>query len=242
MYRRPGRQRAARTTCLKPSPENLRVNTRSAEGPVCRPGSTNGGGGRGDVTNRGLQQKMGCVMIQVVNQVKGGADMGKRMKAALIAAAMLCMIAAVLVYTRPLTIEQRYPVLDLSQCTLIRGYFHDGTSAEAANFTIAPGDPNFGEMIERFQSAAFKKRLRNMLPRGTKTHLYEDGDFRWFVVFQFEDVLFPSGDTGSGDMLHVNNFFGDVELSFDGEQVECSVENQEQWLKDVMSIIVQCPE
>ena len=58
-------------------------------------------------------------------------------------------------------------------------------------------------------------------------------------MFRFEDVLFPSGDMGSGDMLHIENFYGDIDLSFDGEQMNCSVKNQEQWLKDVMSIIVQ---
>ena len=168
--------------------------------------------------------------------------MKKRMKVIFIAVAIFCMAAAVLAYTRPLTIEQRYPVLDLSQCTLIRGYFNDGTSVEATNFTIAPDDPHFDEMIKLFQSAVFKTRLRNIFPQGSKTHLYEDGDFKWFVMFQFEDVLFPNGDMGSGDMLHINNFFGDVDLFFDGKQVNCSVKNQEQWLKDVMSIIVQYPD
>ena len=168
--------------------------------------------------------------------------MKKRMQAIFVAVAIFCMFVSVLAYTRPLTIEQRYPVLDLSQCTLIRGYFNDGTSVEVQNFTIAPDDPHFDEMIKLFQSAVFKTKLRNILPQGTRTHLCADGDFKWFVRFQFENVLFPSGDIGNGDMLHINNFFGDVDLFFDGEQVNCSVKNQEQWLKDVISILVQYPD
>lgn len=39
-------------------------------------------------------------------------------------------------------------------------------------------------------------------------------------------------------MLYINNFFGEVELFFDERLVECSVRNQEQWLEDVMSILV----
>jgi len=165
--------------------------------------------------------------------------MKKRMKAIFVAVALLCIAASVFVYTRPLTIEQRYPVLDLSQCVLIRGFFNDGASVEGTQFTLAPDDPHFDEMIELFQSAAFRTSLRNILSRGAKIHPYKDGDYKWSVMFRFEDVLFPSGDTGSGDMLHINNFYGDVDLSFDGEQIECSVKNQEQWLKDVMSIITQ---
>lgn len=165
--------------------------------------------------------------------------MKKRIGAAFAAVILLCAAVFIFVYTRPLTIEQRYPVLDLSQCTLIQGSFQDGTGE--TQFTIAPGDPHFDEVIGRFRSAAFQTRLRNILPQGAKTHPYRDGDFKWSVTFRFEDVLFPGGDTGSGDMLRVNNFFGDIDLFFDGEQVNCSVKDQEQWLKDSMSIFAQSP-
>lgn len=168
----------------------------------------------------------------------------KRIKTAFIAGGLLCMIAFVLIYTRPLTIEQRYTVLDLSQCTRIHGYFYifNGTDVENTPFAIYPDSPHFDEMIELFQSAAFKTRLQNILPKGTKTHRCSDGDYKWQVMFRFEDVLFPSGEKGRGDMLHINNFYGDIELSFDGEQINCSVNYQEQWLKDVMDIITQYPD
>ena len=63
-----------------------------------------------------------------------------------------------------LTIEQRYPVLDLSHCTLIQGYFSDGSNAEDVPFVIAPDDPRFGDVIE-------------LLHKGAKFHIYEEGDF-----------------------------------------------------------------
>jgi len=113
------------------------------------------------------------------------------MKAAFIAAVLFCIAVSVVVYTRPLTIEQRYPVLDLSQCILIRGYFNDGARVEDTKFTLTPDDPHFDEMIERFQSAAFRTSLLNILPQGTKVHPYKDGDYKWSVMFRFEDVLFP---------------------------------------------------
>lgn len=166
-----------------------------------------------------------------------------RMKAAFIAAALLCIVIAAFVYTRPLTIEQRYPVLDLSQCTLIRGYFFEyqgalGPDSKTIQFTIAPDDPQFDEMIELLRSTAFETSLRNILPRGTKHHEYQDGDFEWMVTFQFEDVLFPNEDI-VGEVVRIHNDCGDVALCFQGEDVECSVKNQAQWVKDVMSIVTQ---
>lgn len=165
--------------------------------------------------------------------------MKKRVRIVLIAALLLCAAAFGLIYTRPLTLEQRYPVLDLSRCVQIRGYYDDGTGVEDAQFVIQPDSPHFDRMVELFQSAAFRTRLRNLFPKGTKTHQYSDGDFRWIVTFRFEQMLLPGGDIGSGDMLHISNFFGDLELSFDGETVSCSLSDQEQWLNEVMSIITQ---
>ena len=165
--------------------------------------------------------------------------MKKRRRTALAVTALLGVVAFAFVYTRPLIIEQRYPVLDLSQCTLIHGYFNDGTGVEDIPFAIAPDDPRFGDVIELVQTAEFRTDLWNILPKGTKFHTYKEDDFKWLVRLRFEDVLFPNGDTGSGDMLHIHNFFGEVELFFDGSSAECSVKNQEQWLEDVMSILVQ---
>ena len=163
-------------------------------------------------------------------------------KKRMIAVLLLCIVVAILIYTRPLTIEERYPVLDLSQCTLISGYFDNGTGVEDTRFTISPEDPHFDELMERFRSTEFRTSLRTIFFRGVKIHPYQDGDYKWEVMLRFEDVLFPSGDIGSGDMLHISNFYGDIDLSFDGQQVECSVKNQDEWLNNVMSIITRYPD
>lgn len=157
----------------------------------------------------------------------------------IIAVALLICMAAALIYTRPLTLAQRYPILDLSQCTQIRGYFFDGRDIEQTPFVIYHDDPHFGEMIRLFQTVGFKTRIRNLFPQGTKTHLYQEGDFKWEVMFRFENVLFSNGDMGSGDMLQIKNFFGDLAISFDGEQVQCTINSQETWARKVMEIILQ---
>lgn len=81
----------------------------------------------------------------------------------------------------------------------------------------------------------------DLLPRGTKNHRYREGDFQWTVLFRFENVLFPSKDTGTGDLLHVNNFYGDLTLYSDGETVQCGFSGQEPWARDVMDIITLYP-
>lgn len=124
-------------------------------------------------------------------------------------------------------------------------YIYDGAGVENKRFLISPDDSHFDKLIDLFQSTKFRTRLWNILPRGTKFHSYQDGDYKGEVMFRFENVLFQSGDMGSGDMLHIRhirNFFGDINLSCDGKQVECSVKKQDEWLDDVMSIITQYPD
>lgn len=150
-------------------------------------------------------------------------------------------LLAAAVYTRPQTIARRYPFLDLDQCAQIHGYYSEGIQAEDTRFLITPEDPHFKEVLRLFGSPAFRTKLRNLLPRGTKTHRYSEGDFQWSVMLRFENILFPSGDTGTGELLHVDNFYGDLTLHSNGETVQCGFSGQEQWSRDVMDILTLYP-
>lgn len=163
----------------------------------------------------------------------------KRFKVAVTGVILLGLAIFCLIYTRPQTIEARYPMLDMAQCTRVKGYYSDGQMAEQRSFVIDPDDPHFAEIIALFDAPAFRTRLKNLLPEGTRYHQVEDGDFEWELMFRFEDVQFPSGDVGSGDMLHIRNFFGDISLHFDGTVTHCSVKEQDQWLRIVNEWIMQ---
>jgi len=169
----------------------------------------------------------------------GETEMKKNLKLIISAIVLIGIIAFSLIYTLPMTIEQRYPYLDASKCTQIQGYYFRGTDSEDTWFVINSDDPHFDELIEIIQSSAFKTKLLNILPQGTKTYRYGDDDFKWNLMLLYEDVYFPDGSTGSGHLLHIDNFFGDLSITSNGEQVCCSVNNQGQWLKNVMSIISQ---
>ena len=167
--------------------------------------------------------------------------MKKKTKCLAAAAILAGGLLAAAIYTRPRTIAQRYPFLDLDQCIQIHGYYSEGIQAEDTRFLITPEDPHFKEALRLFGSPAFRTKLGNLLPRRTKTHRYSEGDFQWIVLFRFESVLFPSKDTGTGDLLHVNNFYRDLTLHSDGETVQCGFSGQEPWTRDVMDIITLYP-
>lgn len=167
--------------------------------------------------------------------------MKRKIKRLIWAAVLLAALLVGLFYTRPATIEQRYPMLDLSRCTEIRGYYRgDSPDPEEIPFAAEAGTPEFEALLALFQEQTFRTRLGNLIPTGTRTHRIEAGDFKWEVLFRFEDVHFPSGDVGRGDLLQVHNFFGELDLFFDGETVKCRVPDQDAWLRAVMDAILLC--
>lgn len=150
----------------------------------------------------------------------------------------ICIVVTCLIYTHPQTIEQRYPFLNISDCTEIKGYYFVEPNIEDIEYHIISADDyRFSELIQLVQSTEFKKKLSNILPQGRKSHRLSDGDFKWDLLLNFDDVAFPNGDHGSGYILHLRNFFGDFSISFDGEEIWYAVNNQEQWLKEIMDII-----
>ena len=49
---------------------------------------------------------------------------------------ILLLIAAYLLYSRPMTIQERYPMLTLDKCTELRGYYKIAGQTELTDFTI----------------------------------------------------------------------------------------------------------
>lgn len=163
----------------------------------------------------------------------------KNIKLIVCAIVVICIVVTCLIYTRSQTIEQRYPILNIVDCTEMRGYYFVAPGVEDIQYQISSDDSRFSELIQLIQSAEFRKKLSNLLPQERKTHRLSDGDFKWELMLNFDDVSYPSGDHGSGYMLHIRNFFGEVSISFDGEEVWYSVSNQEQWLRDIMEIVTR---
>ncbi len=150
---------------------------------------------------------------------------------------ILCVLVFCLVYTRPLTIEQRYAYLDFSQCTGIKGYCSAYPAAEQAPFVITPEDPQFNEVLDMIRSTAFHARIRNIFPQGTRAHRYTEGEYQWELEFCFDSLSLPDGSTSSGPILSFQDFFGDLTSTVNGETVFCSVKDEEQWAQRIMDLI-----
>lgn len=155
----------------------------------------------------------------------------------IIAAAAFCLI-----YTRPQTLGQRYPYLDFSKCTEITGFYFAAPGEDDEAFTIRPGDADFDELLNMISSASFRTKLDNLLPQGTKTYTYKDGDYRWYLILCFDKMTLPDGSAIGGYFLDINNFFGDLRFYINGDVISCKTDGQKQWTRDIMDIITQYKE
>ncbi|MBQ8564107.1 MAG: hypothetical protein IJ443_09515 [Firmicutes bacterium] len=161
----------------------------------------------------------------------------KTKKAVILIAVTLLFIAAYLFYSRPMTIQQRYPMLNLDKCTELRGYYRLDGQVELTEFTIDKNCKEFEMLCDLLYEQDYRRSLRDLLPRGTRIHPTEPGDFEWEVFFYFENVALPDGNIGSGGILRIQCWYGELDIHFDGEILTCYTDEQETWAKDVLNII-----
>ena len=160
----------------------------------------------------------------------------KMKKAFLLISVTVLLLAAYLIYSRPMTIQQRYPMLDLEQCTDLRGYYEIGGQGRI-EFTVDKNSEDFETLCTLLYEQAYRRSLKDLLPHGTRTYRVLPEDFEWEVFFQFEDVAFPDGSHTSGRILRVDYWYGELDIHFYGDIVSCSTKQQESWAKTVLDII-----
>ena len=160
----------------------------------------------------------------------------KMKKAFLLISVTVLLLAAYLIYSRPMTIQQRYPMLDLEQCTDLRGYYEIGGQGRI-EFTVDKNSEDFETLCTLLYEQAYRRSLKDLLPHGTRTYRVLPEDFEWEVFFQFEDVAFPDGSHTSGRILRVDYWYGELDIHFYGDIVSCSTKQQESWAKTVLNTI-----
>ena len=154
---------------------------------------------------------------------------------------ILLLIAAYLLYSRPMTIQERYPMLTLDKCTELRGYYKIAGQTELTEFTIDKNSEAFETLCSLLYEQDYRRSLRDLLPSGTRYHATQPDDFEWEVFFNFEDVEFPDGSISSGPILRVQIWYGELDIHFDGEILSCRTKEQETWAKEVLNIIKSVP-
>lgn len=156
------------------------------------------------------------------------------------------LVAVGLWFARPMGLEEICPGLELAECRGIeiryrtaerRGPYFDDTQA-----VLFPGEPEFDEVIGLLAEKKFSRSPFWWFPSGGKSHRWEDEDFFWYMHLLFEDVTLPDGSTGSGHMLQVNNFFGELTLrGYDGETYPVRTSGQKEWVREVLEIFLDIP-
>lgn len=150
---------------------------------------------------------------------------------------LLALLICALLYTRPMTLAQLCSGVDVIESESVHGYYFIAPGVEDTYFEIDKDDERFSQMIDSFATRAFRKSLANLFPLGSKTHFTQDGDFKWEVIFKINDVTFPDGSNNSGDLIRVSNFFGLLEVHFNGDVWRCATNDSEEWVEDVMALI-----
>lgn len=164
-----------------------------------------------------------------------------RKKTISLVSVLILLVFVYLVYSRPMTVSQLYPMLSLEKCTEIRGYYRIGVQTEQTEFTVDQDSEEFQKLCSLFYEQEYRRSFRDLLPRGTRIHRTEPDDFQWDVSFCFEDVEFPDGSSGSGALLHFQNWYGELDIDFNAQTHSCYVNEQEAWAQEILDIIQQTP-
>ena len=110
----------------------------------------------------------------------------KRRTVVVIALAVLLLVSY-LVYSRPMTLSQLFPLRDIDQCIGISGYYRTSTQTDGiTQFAIEPGSEEFQELCRLFNEKTYRRSLRGLLSRGVRTQPITD-------KLQFENHIFISG-------------------------------------------------
>lgn len=161
---------------------------------------------------------------------------------------LLLLVLAVLLsgggamwYTRPMTLRQLCPEVDLSQCSSITVYYEVVPSAVGnERLVLERDDPAFDTLLKELQGRTFSRSLTSLLPRGTQTVRTMDGDFQWELLLEFDTtIVTPDGNGHQGMLLRLRNFFGRLSLDhmLADRSWNVTTSDQEAWVSQVMDII-----
>lgn len=161
----------------------------------------------------------------------------KKRKVIIIIALLLLFIVGYLFYSRPMTIQQRYPMLSLDKCTELQGLYKSNGQDDFTEFVFDKNSEEFEILCKLLFEQEYKHRLRDLLPRGTRYHQTQPNDYEWEVFFHFEDVMLEDGNIASGGVLSIQYWYGELDIKFDGETISCTTSKQDTWSKEVLNTI-----
>lgn len=155
---------------------------------------------------------------------------------------VVLLLVAYFIYSRPMTLSQINPLLPLDKCVGISGYYRTSDDADGLmQFTIAADSEEFQELCSLFNEKTYRRSLKDLLPRGTRIHQTTgEFEFQWEVMFYFDTIEFPDGNAGSGPLLQVQYWYGELDIEnrvFEKESRICHTTEQDAWAKEILDII-----
>lgn len=155
------------------------------------------------------------------------------------------LVIAALIYTRPMTVEQLVG-LNLDRSVAITAEYRIGPAPPSdsdeplfTELTLTPEDPEFEQLLALFQGRTFRRTLGNLLPHGkTRTCAPTEEEFWWNLDFcSGVPVRLPDGSTVKHALLHVDNFYGLLEINGLGNTLRCTTQHKNAWLAEVVEIL-----
>lgn len=155
---------------------------------------------------------------------------------------VILLLVAYFIYSRPMTLSQINPLLPLDKCVGISGYYRTSDDAEGLlQFTIEADSEEFKELCSLFNEKTYRRSLKDLLPRGTRIHQTTgEFEFQWEVLFHFDTIAFPDGNAGSGPLLQIQYWYGELDIEnrvFEKERRICHTAEQDAWAKEILDII-----
>ena len=165
----------------------------------------------------------------------------KKKTAVLLALAVLILVSY-LIYSRPMTLSQLHPLLPLDQCVGISGYYRTSEQTGGlTQFTIEADSAEFQELCSLFNEKTYRRSLKDLLPRGTRYHQATgEFEFQWEVWFHFDTIEFPDGNGGSGPLLQIQYWYGELEIEnmvWEKSRRISHTDDQDIWAKEILDII-----
>lgn len=166
----------------------------------------------------------------------------RKRKIVVVIVLVVLLLASYLVYSRPMTLSQLYPLLDIDQCVKISGYYRTSTQTGGfTEFTIEAGSKKFQELCSLFHEKTYRCSLRNLLSKGTRIHqTTNEFEFQWEVMFHFDTIEFPDGNAGSGPLLQIQYWYGELDIENKAWKIErrsYHTSGQDAWAREILDII-----
>ena len=152
------------------------------------------------------------------------------------------LVGSILWYTRPMTLRQLCPDVDLSQCSSISVYYEVMPSGgRSEKLVLEPDDPAFDSLLKELQDRTFSRSLISLLPWvDSQSAQPEDGDFSWELMLTFDNPDTASDGTEQlSTQVQLYNFFGSLSLNHmrANHTWYMTTSDQEAWVSQVMDII-----